>query len=296
MLSKGQWPGPLPSFGARSGINSVASKEWDHSSCHSISSSAARRLFANGTSLNQFQITCAQTWESCIAGSQNCNRQGRQYPLELNPSESEVYIPAWVEAEQTSMPSMPPFPTHPPGGGSQQRVHSDGRRLPHQAVERWTQDTGLPHGHRYLLCKHFGTHSPEDRSRLQALAVFLHLHQRIKMATFCTNTRPTYFLRAAKLRPSVPITSALDGSFEQFLASTLSFESGYAVSEHRAAYQLVLQQARLGIKQGGLGLTSNKMVAPAALYTALGWFHRWLTNGHANLLSMQWLQVHSANN
>ncbi len=33
------------------------------------------------------------------------------------------------------------------------------------------------------------------------------------------------------------------------------------MSEHRAAYQLALQQARLGIKQGGLGLTSNKMVA-----------------------------------
>ena len=38
------------------------------------------------------------------------------------------------------------------------------------------------------------------------------------------------------------------------------------------------------------------MVAPAALYTALGWFHRWLTKGHTNLLSMQWLQEHSANN
>ena len=131
---------------------------------------------------------------------------------------------------------------------------------------------------------------------LQALAVFPHLHQRIKMATFCTNTRPTYFLRAAKLRISVPIMSELDGSFDQFLASTLSFESGYAVSEHGAAYLLALLQARLGIKQGGMGMTSNKMVAPAALYTALGWFHRWLTKGHANLLSMQWLQVHSANN
>jgi hypothetical protein len=85
---------------------------------------------------------------------------------------------------------------------------------------------------------------------LQALAVFPHLHQRIKMATFCTNTRPTYFLRAAKLHTSVPIMSELDGSFEQFLASTLSFESGYAVSEHRAVYQLALQQARLGIKHG----------------------------------------------
>ncbi len=60
---------------------------------------------------------------------------------------------------------------------------------------------------------------------LQALAVFPHLHQRIKMATFCTNTRPTYFLRSAKSHTSVPIMSALDGSFKQFLASTLSFES-----------------------------------------------------------------------
>ncbi len=44
---------------------------------------------------------------------------------------------------------------------------------------------------------------------LHALAVFPHLHQRIKMATFCTNTRPTYFLRAAKLHMSVPIMSKL---------------------------------------------------------------------------------------
>ena len=37
------------------------------------------------------------------------------------------------------------------------------------------------------------------------LSEFPHIHQHIKMATYCANTQATYYLRAVKLATSMPI-------------------------------------------------------------------------------------------
>ena len=42
---------------------------------------------------------------------------------------------------------------------------------------------------------------------LECLDVFPFVHQRFELATHCSNTRITYFLRAMKLRVSGPITA-----------------------------------------------------------------------------------------
>ncbi len=62
------------------------------------------------------------------------------------------------------------------------------------------------------------------------------------------------------------------------MAHTLSFERDYDTGPHKAIYQAALTRLRLSIKQGGFGLTSQELVAPAALYVAIRDFHQWLAN------------------
>ncbi len=61
------------------------------------------------------------------------------------------------------------------------------------------------------------------------------------------------------------------------MAHTLSFERDYD-TPHRAIYQAALNQLRLSIKQGGFGLTSQELVAPAALLVPIRDFHQWLAS------------------
>jgi hypothetical protein len=60
-----------------------------------------------------------------------------------------------------------------------------------------------------------------------------------------------------------------DERFDQFMAKTLSFEDQYQSSPHSASYRRALRQIRLGIKQGGFGLTSGLLTAPVESYVAL---------------------------
>ena len=71
--------------------------------------------------------------------------------------------------------------------------------------------------------------------------------------------------------------SRLDAAFDAFMASTLCFERNYRQGEHKDTYAAALRQLRLGIKQGGFGLTSQALIAPAALYVALQHFASWLS-------------------
>jgi hypothetical protein len=100
---------------------------------------------------------------------------------------------------------------------------------------------------------------------LTLLKEFPWLHQRTKLAIFCSNTRATYFLRAATPTIAEPVMKRLDASFDEFLAHTLSFPATYRQESPLVPYDKAIQQARLGIKQGGCGLTSAAMVVPAAL-------------------------------
>ncbi len=63
--------------------------------------------------------------------------------------------------------------------------------------------------------------------------------------------------------------------FDNFMATTFAFQDDYLQSSKSQHYNRALQQLRLGIKQGGMGLTSAEMVAPAALYVSLREFRRW---------------------
>jgi hypothetical protein len=90
-----------------------------------------------------------------------------------------------------------------------------------------------------------------------------------------------------------------DQMFDNFMAHTLAFENDYNHCSHSLAYLSALRQCRLGIKQGGIGLTSAAMIAPAALHVALREFRSWY-NHYADLWQHQaahhlpWLQPATA--
>jgi hypothetical protein len=104
---------------------------------------------------------------------------------------------------------------------------------------------------------------------------FPHLHQRIKLAIYCCNTRISYLLQAVPPATAQPHLQQHDKMFDNFMATTLAFQDDYLQSAYLQHYNRALQQLRLGIKQGGMGLTSAEMVAPAALYVSLREFRRW---------------------
>ena len=85
----------------------------------------------------------------------------------------------------------------------------------------------------------------------------------------------------------------LDAAFDAFMANTLSFEQNYHQGQHKDTYKAALRQLRLGIKQGGFGLTSQALIAPAALYVALTNFSSWLCNHRDEFGSIPWLATAS---
>jgi hypothetical protein len=53
------------------------------------------------------------------------------------------------------------------------------------------------------------------------------LHQRIKLAIYCCNTRITYLLRTVPLATALPNLPQHDKMFDNFMAATLAFEDDY---------------------------------------------------------------------
>ena len=92
-----------------------------------------------------------------------------------------------------------------------------------------------------------------------------------------------------------PHLEDLDVSFDDFMASTLQFPPDYKNGHDKDLYTLALQQIRLGIKQGGFGLTSRSLVAPALVYVSLETFSAWFAQyrkfwiGQDSSLRLSWL-------
>ena len=185
--------------------------------------------------------------------------------LSLNPSDSAVFIPSWQSLTPSELLAQQSVTQDPDG-----HLH-----LP------MSSNTTFPlklDGITVLGCpigtKEFCDHSIQTvigkvERDLNQLRHFPHLHQRIKLAIYCCNTRITYLLRAVPLAIALPRLSAYDSMFDNFMAHTLAFEEDYLHSAYSQSYSRALKQCRLGIKQGGMGLTSAVMVAPAALHVAL---------------------------
>ena len=130
---------------------------------------------------------------------------------------------------------------------------------------------------------------------LALLKEFPWLHQRTKLALYCSNTRATYFLRAIAPNIAEPVMKRLDASFDDFLARNPSvFPLHIVKNPHWFCMTRHSQQARLGIKQGCCGLKSVAMVVPAALFAAICAFIEWLhEDSHLPITRLPWLSPHT---
>ena len=139
------------------------------------------------------------------------------------------------------------------------------------------QVLGCPAGTDEFCTTRLDLSCSEIERDLDLLQEVQYLHQRTKLAIYCCNTRATHLVRSLLLHISEPRLSSLDSAFDSFMAHTLGFELDYGSGQHSPVFKAALAQLRLGIKQGGFGLTSQKLVSPAALLVATREIQQWLT-------------------
>ena len=214
--------------------------------------------------------------------------------LKINSHESELYIPQWRNLDTAALSShdavkiffndLPPVMCLPMLNDDYIPIAQSGLKI-----------VGVPLGTHQFCQQQLQKTILSIKADLDLLKNFDFLHQRVKLALYCCNTRITYLLRATPLVVSTLDLPALDTHFEDFMASTLHFEENYAHSQHSIAYKRALCQIRHGIKCGGFGLTSSLLVAPAASYVALRDFNQWNISlaslwGQASILQFPWLK------
>ena len=215
--------------------------------------------------------------------------------LHLNPAESELYIPEWsnVSLQQarelltSSLESLSPID------------ENECFRMDNGDFIPWRRQgikiLGCPIGSTQFCTETFRRTAAKIEEDLNVLRDFPSLHHRIKLATYCSNTRASYFLRAAAMTVSTPLMQTLDDSFDSFMAATLDFPEEFTADAAADHYSRALQQIRLGIKQGGCGLTSAALIVPAALFSAVCAFTRWLhMETHLPLKDLDWLSEHTS--
>ena len=124
-------------------------------------------------------------------------------------------------------------------------------------------------------------------SNLLKLKEFGHLHQRAKLATFCVNTQPTYFMGIVDADHFRDSLVAFDDSVDNFWADLLQFPDDF----HRTncgRYKSALQQLRLGIRDGGSGCYRNEPLLSVAQYSTVSATLKWCTRHPVNFT---WLPV-----
>jgi hypothetical protein len=212
--------------------------------------------------------------------------------LVLNPRDSCAYIPSWSNLNSASLKAQPGV-----SATADQKYTIDMGNGEHFPLElTGIKILGCPIGTQMYCETQIRSTIAKIETDLQLLKDFKWLHQRAKLAIYCCNTRMTYLLRATPVLYTQRLAKVVDETFDHFMADLLSFESGYAVSNNATHYANALQQCRLGIKQGGLGLTKAALVAPAANYVALRDFYSWYTTqavkwGDEAFHCVTWLQT-----
>ena len=190
--------------------------------------------------------------------------------LRLNTAESLLHIPSWVAQPDDLLLQHGFLQTS--AQGLQCRL-SNGHCIP--LAKEGLKVLGCPIGSPAFCSATVGQIVADIQNDLLLLQDFQALHQRMKLATYCCNTRSSYLLRAMSPGSMEQYTRLLDKSFDDFTAHTLCFEQDYQDCQHKEYYQSALAQYRLGIKQGGMGMTSLELVAPVAYFVALREFHQW---------------------
>ena len=175
--------------------------------------------------------------------------------LQLNPSESLCYIPGTSNSQDTVMS---------PGG------------LNFPCTSRGLKILGSPIGEDMFAQELLTKIALKIESDLQLHKAFPNIHQRLKLATFCSNKRISYFLQTVSPRISRNIIAQLDSTFDTFWAETLKFPHNYNDTSLSREYSNAIRQIRLGIREGGCGCFRNIPILEAAHYSGLAQFVFWM--------------------
>ena len=233
---------------------------------------------------------------SRVFGAQEALRQSMiDIGLHLNPTESELYIPEWSDVPFDQVADLMSLSS----SSFCQGENGESFRMLNGDLIPWRRPglkiLGCPLGSAQYCTDLLQRTVSKIEADLAVLSTFPPLHQRIKLAVFCSNTRASYFLRAAATAISTPLMHGLDEAFDSFMAATLDFPHDFTSNVDGPRYSSALQQIRLGIKQGGYGLTSAALIVPAALYAAICAFTKWLhEESHLPLRDLDWLSDHAS--
>ena len=175
--------------------------------------------------------------------------------LKLNPSESEAYIPQWYcVPPQTLADSYSGLVVRGASMSTWQLRLSDNTDV--QLQQEGIKVLGCALGSDTFCEKIIRKTAEKIEQDLECLDAFPYVHQHFNLATQCSNTLITYFLRATKLQVSSPVVAKLDQSFKAFYARVLCFEKDYATGKYAAQYQHALQQILLRIRNSCFGVVS----------------------------------------
>ena len=98
---------------------------------------------------------------------------------------------------------------------------------------------------------------------LEQLKDFPYLHQRAKLATYCINVQPSYFMGTMEAKNFRDSLQEFDASVDKFWADLLQFPSEFE-SDDSGVYERALQQIRFDIRDGGSGCYRNEPILDAA--------------------------------
>ena len=207
-----------------------------------------------------------------LSAADSLIREAAEIDLSLNPRESAIMFPLWTKdslAEHPKEVSTPEGHVFP--------ITTEGLKI-----------LGSPLGTRDFSERLFTDTAQKVEQDLFLLHEFPYIQLRMKLATFCTNMRISYFLRTVPQPVSDPIVKVLDSSFDALWADALHFPPQYDTGIHAQRYQNALRQIRLGLRYGGCGCLSNWEIIPAAQYCGMMQGLRWLID-HPGAVSLEWL-------
>ena len=178
----------------------------------------------------------------------------RNIELQVNPQESVIYIP---NIDPTySAPLARNIPR-----GMQIPCTSDGLKFLDAPIGKIQYAPSN--------CKNIMSQVEND---LTVLRQFPHLHQRLKLLIFCTNTRLMYFLRTIPAEIFTENVQQSDDSIDNFLADTFCFPENYK-TVNLQCYTNALNQIR--IRDSSFGCYRNLPMIDAAQNSALADASRW---------------------
>ena len=197
--------------------------------------------------------------------------------LELNPRETECYVPGWQHLDLVAAVGLPVCVTLEGEEGAGGSIRTPGGR-----IIPWRQQgiktLGCPLGSDGFSDGFLAKLAEDINGDLKAIETIPSKHLQLRLATWCTGSRTNYYLRAIDTQRGANTWRIIDSHFDDFLARVL----GVDCLREDGSVQRGLAQLRLGMGQGGIGMVQAHLVESAAQHASAAAFQLWC-RGHQGL-------------